>query len=451
MNTRTTIWILKTRSVLILKVLVLCTSMLISKQTLANNEANTTLLELTKQLKQLKDQQLELEKKLEEFETAQLNSQQAVPSTKTSNNDLLKLGLSGLFSSGYSSVKGGVLENLQAGGHDPNRNGFTVQNVELSINSTVDPYFDAQANFVFQIDTEGETVVELEEAFFITRSLPWGLQVKGGQYFTEFGRLNPQHPHSWAFVDQPVVLSRLFGGDGLRGQGARVSWLMPTWWYSELSFGGQNAKGETVTSFLSVEGEEIAGHILRERQARNFGDLLYSARWLNSFDLSDNTSMNLGFSGLTGPNASGGDNDTTILGTDLYLKWQADYTQRGFPFVSWHTEWLSRRYEAGEVGSLNRETLTDSGVFTQVLWGFEPRWVAGLRLEYADANGDNPDDPLRDNRKRLAANLTWHLTEFSKLRLQYNRDWTQHLDENNANSLWLQLEFSLGSHMAHKF
>ena len=37
---------------------------------------------------------------------------------------------------------------------------------------------------------------------------PANLQLKGGQFFTEFGRQNPQHPHSWAFVDQPLVLNR---------------------------------------------------------------------------------------------------------------------------------------------------------------------------------------------------------------------------------------------------
>lgn len=108
----------------------------------------------------------------------------------------LQIGLSGLFGFGGSSLDNDDLAGLQAGGHDPNQNGFTVQNVELAIGATVDPYLDAQANIVFQIDADGETVVELEEAYFITRNLPAGLQVKGGQHFTEFGRQNKQHPHT---------------------------------------------------------------------------------------------------------------------------------------------------------------------------------------------------------------------------------------------------------------
>ncbi|MDX2424706.1 MAG: hypothetical protein QNK15_00465 [Cycloclasticus sp.] len=397
-----------------------------------------------------------LEQRLDGLESKSVNraavaASPPIQALSTTSNSDFQIGLSGLFAAGGSSVNNDTLEGLQAGAHDPNQNGFTVQNVELSIGGTVGPYFDAKAHIIFQIDADGETVVELEEAFFTTRSLPWGLQVKGGQYFTEFGRQNPQHPHTWAFVDQPVVLSRFFGGDGLRGQGVRASWLMPTDWYSELYFGVQNPKGETATSFLNGPGEEIGGYTLVDRDARDFGDLLYSARWLNGFDLSETLSMNLGVSGLWGPNASGTTTDTNIYGADLYLKWQPLSSQRGFPFIAWHTEILKREYEAGDPGDLSSETLRDRGLFTQVLWGFKPGLVAGLRAEYASADGNTSTDPLRDTRKRLSPNLTWYPSEYSKVRLQYNRDWAEHLPGGTADSLWLQMEFSLGSHTAHTF
>jgi len=176
-------------------------------------------------------------------------------------------------------------------------------------------------------------------------------------------------------------------------------------------------------------------------------DLLYSVRWLNGIDISDTLSVNLGASGLWGPNASGTTTDTQIYGTDLYLKWQPITSQRGYPFIAWHTEVLKRRYEV----SGPDDTLNDWGLFTQVLWGFKPNWVAGLRGEYATAEDDTQTDPLRDTRKRLSPNVTWHPSEYSKVRLQYNRDWTEHLAEKTANSLWLQIEFSLGKHMAHTF
>ncbi len=439
------------------------------------NDYESTIARLETRLREMEARQMAAERQAAEQATRPLQQAKATPPPVPSpaedpyaayaapaatrapapglgGGSVIQLGLSGLFAAGGSSLDNEALQNLQAGGHDPGRNGFTVQNVELTIGAAVDPYFDAQANFIFLIDAEGETVVELEEAFLTTRALPFGLQVKAGQFYTEFGRQNKLHPHAWSFVDQPLVLSRFFGGDGLRSQGARVSWLMPTDWYSELTFGLQNANGETVTSFLSNPGEEIGGHVLTDRSARNFADLLYSARWMNGLDLSDSISANIGFSALWGPNASGSDTKTRIYGADLYMKWQPAVTQRGFPFVSLHGEVLRRRYEAGDRLDPAREVLKDWGMFTQALWGFKPGWVAGLRWEYAAARGDTAFDPLRDTRKRLSPNLTWYPTEFSKIRLQYNRDWFQHLPgTSTANALWLQVEFSLGSHTAHVF
>lgn len=356
------------------------------------------------------------------------------------------IGLSSLFAFGGSSVNDAELAGLQAGGHDPNRNGFTVQNVELILSGAVDPYFDAQANIILFVDAAGETVLELEEAFLRTRALPHGLQVKAGQYYTEFGRQNPQHPHTWAFVDQPVVLTRFFGPDGLRSGGARVAWLTPLPWFSEVVVGAQNAGGETLTSFLSVPGETVGGYTLIDRGgARGLSDLLFSARWLNGVDLSDTVSANIGVSALRGPNASGPDTKTEIFGADLYVKWRPQRNQRGFPFLAWQTEVLARDYQTPDA------TLRDKGGYTEVLWGYKPGWVAGLRGEYADGRPGDGSDARRARRWRVSPNVTWYPTEFSKLRLQYNRDFGAHLAQKTADSVWLQYEFALGAHAAHQF
>jgi hypothetical protein len=58
-------------------------------------------------------------------------------------------------------------------------------------------------------------------------------------------------------------------------------------------------------------------------------------------------------------------------------------------------------------------------------------------------------DPSRNTRWRLSPNLTWYPSEFSKLRLQYNYD--DRDDIGTDHSVWLQFEFLLGAHAAHKF
>ena len=58
-------------------------------------------------------------------------------------------------------------------------------------------------------------------------------------------------------------------------------------------------------------------------------------------------------------------------------------------------------------------------------------------------------DPDRASRWRISPNITWYPSEFSKIRLQYNYDDREGIGTDH--SLWLQTEFILGAHAAHKF
>ena len=334
-----------------------------------------------------------------------------------------------------SSVKDSQLANLQAGGHDPSRNGFTIQNVELTMAGAVDPYFDAQANIVALINARGETQVELEEAYMATRSLPWGLQVKAGQSFwnSAVKTSNIRTPGtSWT---SPVIMSRMFGPDGLRDQGVRVSWLTPAPWYSELYFGAYNARGETVTSFLFDESSQVGGYQLVPRDgARHANDFLYLARWLNGFDVGTDTSVNAGLSALRGSKCDRYGAFTNIYGADLYVKWRPPINQRGFPFIGWQTELMYRNYEAIDSAGLGlpNTTLKDWGYYTQLLWGFSPGWVAALRFEQAKVTipmAMQQPIPCETGVGASRPISTWYPTEFSKLRLQYNHDDAQHLPD----------------------
>src|SRR5439155_23590590 len=99
---------------------------------------------------------------------------------------------------------------------------------------------------------------------------------------------------------------------------------------------------------------------------------------------------------------------------------------------------------------LPRETLRDRGAYSQVVWGFQRNWVAGLRGDYVTGDlGAFEPDASRQTRWRVSPNLTWFPTEYSKFRLQWNHD---HLVESGSEeSLWIQFEFLLGAHAAHKF
>jgi hypothetical protein len=233
---------------------------------------------------------------------------------------------------------------------------------------------------------------------------------------------------------------------------AATSWLAPTPFYSELSLGVFNGQGGTTFSFR--DSGNTYGRTPVDRGLRGPGDMLFVPRASAAFDLNDDETLVLGASGAFGPNDSGTQTRTAIYGVDAYWKWKSPEAHGGFPFVSWQTEAMLRRYDAASDATvpLPAETLTDWGLYSQVLWGFKLGWVAGLRGEFVTGNAganDVADALLRGDRFRLSPDITWYPTEFSKLRLQYNYDHGQAFGDEH--SVWMQLEFLLGAHAAHKF
>ncbi|HKH45935.1 MAG TPA: hypothetical protein VKM72_14835 [Thermoanaerobaculia bacterium] len=362
--------------------------------------------------------------------------------------NFLNLSLDGLVAAGTSTA--GDVGALEVGGHDPAQRGFTVQNVETVFEGAVDPYFRGQANLIFQITPEGETQVELEEAYVTTTSLPYRLQAKAGQFFTEFGRLNPTHPHAWDFVDQPLVNGRFFGPDGLRSTGLRLSWLLPSEFYSEAFLTVQNSQGETVTSFRGTPGETLFGRETGERPVASFSDLLVVPRYSASFDLSDTQTILLGASAALGPNGTGSSARTRIYGLDGFWKWKPVNAFQGFPFVKVQAEVMRRGATVGATEDLPAASFSDWGGYLQANWGYRARKVVALRIDRVGGDSGEPRDPALGARWRLSPAFTWFPTEYSKLRLQYNFDRGDTLQQ-DEHSLWLQLEFLLGAHAAHKF
>src|SRR5215813_2995745 len=379
------------------------------------------------------------------------------PITIGGSKAYMNISLDGLFALAYSSARD--LDHIEVGDHDPQQRGFNARNIELAFDGAVDPYFEGFANIVFKLDNDNETSVEVEEAFMQTTSLPFNLQLKGGQFFAAFGRLNPTHPHTWDFADTPLVNGLFLGPDGLRGVGAQASWTLPLPWYSQLIFASQNGRGSTGFSFRNPgDNGMFFDRITTDREARGLQDFVWIPRFENSFNLSDTQTVLAGVSGAFGSNETGANSRTQIYGADLLYKWKSSHAEGGFPFVKWQTEFMFRRFQAGHGADDSfpvAETFHDWGLYSQVLWGFKKGWVAGIRGDYVHMQDSMFTDDLdRQPRWRLSANLTWYPTEFSKIRLQYNQDFLEEnffLSAREVESVFLQWEFILGAHGAHKF
>jgi len=360
----------------------------------------------------------------------------------------LKWSMSGIVVTGGSNVAADELLLLQGGTHDPRKNGFTLQTLALAARVELGQYFDAMGSLVSVIEPDGESVVELEQAFIQSTDLPNNFSARAGQYFLDFGEENARHPDDWDFVDVPFLITRFFGADKLRSQGMQLAWRPPLSWRSTLLLGVSNPNGETVTSFLYQEGEEVAGHVLQARDIKGLNDMLYMFKWSNQLPIDNLRHIGFGASALFGPNATGNATDTQIYG--LNLEWTQHVNGLSQqPRFSWQTELMFRRYEAGDSNDPTHEHLRDYGIFSQAILRLGEKMTTGLRAESADANLDNANDPLRDRRKRFSVNISHSVSKSVSLRLQYNHDRADHLSGGIANSVWLQMVFKAGAHDKH--
>ena len=328
-------------------------------------------------------------------------------------------------------------EPLQSGGHDPSHSGFNLQQLELSLGKSVDPYFRFDSNLVFLEDG-----VEIEEAYATTLDLPANLQLRAGKFLTRFGRINGKHPHAWDFVDQPFFWSKALGGDGNRGLGAELSVLLPLPWYVEIAGSTTQADGaDTARSFYGGDDQGIHSPL-------DFENLLALKQF---FELGHDWSLFFGVTAATGPNPFGRDTRTDLFGTDLFLKYRP-ITRASYTSVSVESEWILRRRQVPD------DLLLDVGGYAQLAYRFERRWSLAGRYEYGTATVNRSGQPAVDpldptqvaDRHRAALAVTFHPSEFSRLRLQGSVDVPRWREGVSWGSVFA-FEVVAGSHGAHPY
>lgn len=329
---------------------------------------------------------------------------------------------------------------MQLGHHDPQRNGFTFQELELAFLANVDPFFKF-AGYL----SASEHGIELEEAYVQTTALPARLQLRAGKFLHRFGRINEQHAHAWDFLDMPLVMGRFFGDEGLTGTGIEVSWLTPLPWYAELIFSA--AHGADARSF---RGEDSDVDSLR--------DFVYLGALKNHFAFDASWSLAWGVSAALGRNNAQWDPEawdtpiddlpshglTQIYGTDLYLRFRP-VDAPGYRAFSLTFEFMHRHRMVGGL------PLNNSGLYAQAVGNLNERWELGARYEWVNGSArDDLDPEWTRARHRTSAQGTFYPSHFSRIRLQGNVDqplWRP----KPILSVMLGLEVSVGAHGAHKF
>ena len=329
------------------------------------------------------------------------------------------ISVNGLFLGTYRSI-----EN-----DNPNadvKTGMDIQEMELQFTANVDTYLRANFRVSFENDE-----VEIEESF-VDLLLLNRLALRAGQFYTHLGKHNLLHTHQFPFIDAPLVNKEIFGDEAFLEIGAGLSYLMPLPWYSEWIF-----------EFVEGRNDLLFNGPLND-------DFVYLAHSRNLWDLNEDTTVEIGGSFAIGRNGAGGnlgsDNRTTrIAGANLTLKWKPARRAR-YKTLVWQSEYIGAWQETGvdPLTTVDNPDTNRGGMYSFIQYQFAEQWWVQARYGYF---GFHQLETAND-KQRTSVLLGFVPSEFSAVRLQYNyidEDWS------NEHQVFLQLNFSMGSHPAHTY
>lgn len=323
--------------------------------------------------------------------------------------------------------------------HGSFEEGFNLRSAELSIFAPVDPYFNLYATIPFT-----EEAVEVEEAYFVTTSLPAGLQAKGGKFKSGFGRFNAFHPHAWNFVDAPLPYTVFLGGEGLIEKGVQVTYLPDLPVYTLL--GGEILQGANEVLYgtgAKSEPHAFTGFVKSSVDVSDNGTFLFGGSVTGGKTNTESIEHETEFRG-----------DSTLYGAEVTYKWKPSKDRS----VLVQGEYLLR-HQKGDFENTEDETVeglkrTQDGLYVQALYQLG-RWRVGARYDVLEVLADDyvldgVNTDFGDQPYRMTGSLEFNPTEFSRIRLQYTHDESDRDGPDNE-ELFLQFILGIGAHGAHSF
>ncbi len=344
---------------------------------------------------------------LKQIEQQLQNSQPEPVKTRTSISANPDIGVVGDFQLSYKSNERRKMDAY-------------LNEAEVSFQAVVDPYVRADFFVSFGRDAATDKYgVNIEEAYLTTLSLPARLQLKAGKFKGAVGRINPVHAHGLPFIDMPNAFENLFG-EGLSDEGLSVSWLVPNKkFYQELIVQATSGREETPSFKKSVTGR-----------------FLYLGHLKNFFTLSQNATLEVGLSGITGPNDSA--RITNIGAFDITYKWKP-VQMNTYRSLTWQSEFFYSHAKYTDT-----TTVSSIGLYSFLTYQVAKRWFFTGRYDYAQK-------PFDKTIVEQAYSITagWYATEFSKMEVEFKTT-----DDNLQSRYyqgWLRWIFVIGAHGAHQY
>ncbi len=358
-------------------------------------------------------------------------------------------------------------------GHDGERGaeGFSLAELETNFSTSVDDKFYGSSTLAF-VEHGGSMEVELEEAYIESLpglGLPTGSAVKFGRAFWTLGYMNEHHSHTDDFADRPLPY-RAFLNKSFNDTGIQLSYVLPTDFYIEAGggvfrgddfpFGGAEGSDlNTFSGFVRTGGDignsswRIGGYILDgEAKDRGVGHVDHGDGGHDEHgehdddhhELDDHEGESMDELFVEGMFTG----DTRLYAADLRYTW-APTGNPGQRELLLQGEYF-RRSEKGTYktpeGEEEKLDGSSHGWYAQSVYRFARQWRVGARYSklYAPEDLEGGYDPYE-----FAVMGDWRNSEFSTLRIQYNRE--KPMDDVTDNRFLIQYVMSIGAHGAHAY
>jgi hypothetical protein len=414
------------------------------------------------EIKQLKQRVEELDKRVQDAENAATQAQ-AQASSRAQSESAMNPAVSVILNGIYANLKqnpdtfriNGFVPTM--GDVAPPPRGISLGESELAFAANVDHLF--RGTLVASI-SPNDSSVDVEEAYIQTLALSHGFIVKAGRFFSAVGYQNQIHAHAWDFTDAPLVMKAFLGGQ-LHEDAVQVKWVAPTDLYFDV--GAELGRGLAFPAAPASKNGASSVNVFTHLG----GDVGSSIAWQTGLSYYETKPTDRSYDDPLNGITNSFTGTSHLWALSGVLKW-APNGNNTVNNLKLQAEYFQRKEDGDLTFDPTGAALTDgyaskqSGWYAQAVYQFMPAWRVGYRFDQLNSGTATiglidsgavtaADLPIlaEYKPKRHTAMVDWSPSEFSRVRLQFARDYSRMGEPDNQ--VFLQYIVSLGAHGAHTF
>ncbi len=311
------------------------------------------------------------------------------------------------------AITGNFVGTLSDSSGEPRK--FDFREIEFGFAADADPHLKVEA-YIAIAKENGETVVEVEEAFGRYANIGHGITLKVGKIAAAVGRVQRNHGDQLNYLNYPLVIRDVLGDEGFRQPGISISYLLPGDRFNEFTIEVLDSDPELpVFNGATLAAPALAG------------------RYRTFVDFSEDLSAQFGASYLSAKRLmKGGDTQASVVGIDAVMKWHPGAAGKSANFEA-EAYWT--KPGTGEE--------TAFGYFIRGTYEVMPRLFVTAGFDSSEIPGTS------DSHRSHLVGIALKPTEFHHWRLECEQITSNF--EAKRSLLSFQFQWTIGAHPAHKY